>query len=148
MNFPGSILVWEENFISKLSLIMFVLIGINESFLFSSIKWWKSLPLEIRTSSSLGIFMHSLLKYWQFPTRNYLFYIGDRSGSISHTRLWLNFSALKYLFFFRKIVVYHQPFLFAIHLLEMKYKKLNKSHGILHYCANWGHCKRRNKWCK
>ena len=75
---------------------MFVLIGINESFLFSSIKWWKSLPLEIRTSSSLGIFMHSLLKYWQFPTRNCLFYFGDRSASIPHARLPLNFSALKY----------------------------------------------------
>ena len=65
---------------------MFVLIGINESFLFSSIKWWKSLPLEIRTSSSLGIFMHSLLKYWQFPTRNYLFlYWGSLRVNLSHS---------------------------------------------------------------
>ena len=68
---------------------------VRKSFLFSSIKWWNSLSLEIRMSS-LDIFKHSLLKYLQFPSRNYLFYIGDRSGSISHTRLRLNFSALKH----------------------------------------------------
>ena len=67
----------------------------KKSFLFSSIKWWNSLPLEIRISSSLVIFKNSLLKFLQFPSRNYLFYIGDRSASISHTRLRLNFSALK-----------------------------------------------------
>ena len=68
----------------------------KKSFLFSSTKWWNSLPFEIRISSSLGIFKHSLLKFLQFPSRNYLFYIGDRSASIFHTRLRLNFSALKY----------------------------------------------------
>ena len=67
----------------------------KKSFLFSSIKWWNSLPLEIRISSSLVIFKNSLLKFLQFPSRNYLFYTGDRSASISHTRLRLNFSALK-----------------------------------------------------
>ena len=91
----------------------------KKSFLFSSIKWWNSLPLEIRISSSLDIFRHSLLKHLQFPSRNYLFYIGDRSASISHTRLRLNFSALKHHLFFRKIVVYHQPVLFAMHLLKI-----------------------------
>ena len=49
----------------------------------------------MRISSSLVIFRNSLLKFLQFPSRNYLFYIGDRSASISHTRLRLNFSALK-----------------------------------------------------
>ena len=34
--------------------LTFVLKGIKKSFLFSSIKWWTSLPLEIRTSSSSG----------------------------------------------------------------------------------------------
>ena len=52
----------------------FVKIGTKNSFLFLSIKWWNSLPLEIRTSSSLGILKHSL--YLQFPTRNYLFVLG------------------------------------------------------------------------
>ena len=70
-------------------------------FLFSSIKWWNSLPLVIRISSSLVIFKNSLLKFLQFPSRNYLFYTGGRSASISHTRLRLNFSALK-LHLFRK----------------------------------------------
>ena len=78
----------------------------KKSFLFSSVKWWNSLPLEKRMSSSLDIFKHSLLKHLQFSSRNYLFYIGDRSASISHTRL-------------SKIVVYHQPALFAMHLLKI-----------------------------
>ena len=65
-------------------------------FLLSSIKCWNSLQLGICTLSSLGIFKHCLLKYLQFPTRNYLFYIGDHSASISHTPLGLKFSALKY----------------------------------------------------
>ena len=65
-------------------------------------------------SSSLGIFKHSLLKYLQFPSRNYLFYIGDRPASISHTRLRLNFSALKYHLFQKNCC----PVLFATHLLK------------------------------
>ena len=48
----------------------------------------------------LGIVKHSLLKYLQVPTRNYLFRIGDRSASVSHTRLRLNFSDLKFTEFF------------------------------------------------
>ena len=48
-------------------------------------------------SSSLGIFKRSLLKYLQFPYRNRdLFYIGDSPALIFHTRLGLNYSALKY----------------------------------------------------
>ena len=66
------------------------------SFLFSSIKWWKSLPLEIHISSSVDIFKHCLLKYLEFPSHNYLFYIGDRLASIYHTRLRLIFSALRH----------------------------------------------------
>ena len=65
-------------------------------FLYSPMKWWNSRLLEIRTSSFLGIVKHSLLKYLQVPARDYLFRIGDRSASISHTRLRLNSSALKY----------------------------------------------------
>ena len=48
----------------------------KKSFLFSSIKWWNSPSLEIRTSSSLGIFKHNLLKYLHFPSHNYLFILG------------------------------------------------------------------------
>ena len=43
----------------------------------------------------------------------------DRSASISHTRLRLNFTALKYHRFPRKIVVQHQSVLFAMHLLKI-----------------------------
>ena len=46
--------------------------------------------------SSLSIFKHRLLKYLQFPSRTYLSYIGDRTASISHTRLRRNINALKY----------------------------------------------------
>ena len=86
------------------------------SLLFSSIKWWNSLTLEIRMSSSLGIFKHNLLKYLQFPSRNYLFYIGNRPASISHTRVRLNLSALKC--HLSKKIVLNQPVLFATHLLK------------------------------
>ena len=55
-----------------------------------------SLPLDARISSSLGIFKCNLLKLLHFPSRSYLFYIGDRSASIFRTRLRLNFSALNY----------------------------------------------------
>lgn len=30
------------------------------------------------------------------PLRNYLFYVGDRTSSIHHTRLWLNLSAINH----------------------------------------------------
>ena len=43
-----------------------------------------------------GIFKRNLLKFLHFPSRSYLFCIGDRSASIFHTRLRLNFSALHY----------------------------------------------------
>ena len=92
--------------------LTFVLIGIKKSFLFSSIiEWWNSLSLEIRAVHYLWIFKHDLLKYLQFPTCNYFFYTGDRSASISHTRLRLNFSALKYLLF--------QEVFGGIHLLKI-----------------------------
>ena len=94
----------------------FILIGIKNRFL----KWWNSLLLKIRTSSSLGIFKHNLLKYLYFLSHNYLFCIGDRLVSISDTHLRLNFSALKYHLFFRKIVVLHHPVLFVMHLLKMR----------------------------
>ena len=58
----------------------------KKSFLFPSIKWWNSLTLEIRISSSLDIFKHSLLKYLQFPSRHYLFlYSGSISVNISYS---------------------------------------------------------------
>ena len=91
----------------------------KKSFLFSSIKWWNRLPLEIRTSSSLDIFKKSnLLKCLHFPSRNYLFYIGDRPASIFHTRLRLNQFVPKIITFFGKIVVLHRPVLFVMHLLK------------------------------
>ena len=68
----------------------------KKSFLFSSIQEWNSLPLETRISSSPGNFKRNLLKFLHFPSRSYLFYIGDRSASIFHTRLRLNFSTLNY----------------------------------------------------
>ena len=45
--------------------------------------------------SSLVIFS-TVLKYLQFPSCNYFSYIGDRPALVSHTRLRLNFSALRY----------------------------------------------------
>ena len=45
---------------------------------------------------AIGIFKSNLLKCLHFPSRNYLFYIGDRPASIHHTHLILNFSALIY----------------------------------------------------
>ena len=71
--------------------IVSVLLGIFAYFTFEVIGIKK-----ISFVSSLGIFKHSLLQYSQFPTRNYLCYIGDPSASTSHTRLRLNFSVLKY----------------------------------------------------
>ena len=68
----------------------------KKSVLFSSIQEWNSLPLETRISSSPGIFKRNLLRFLHFPSQSYLFYIGDRSASIFHTRLRLNFSALNY----------------------------------------------------
>ena len=82
--------------------------------------------LEIHTSSSLGVFKPSLLKYLHFPTRNYLFILGivQRQShtlifNLVSTSLRLNFSALKYHFFSRKFVVHHQPVFFAMHLLKI-----------------------------
>ena len=46
--------------------------------------------------SSPGIFKRNLLKFVHFPSRSYVFYIGDRSASIFHSCLRLNFSALHY----------------------------------------------------
>ena len=68
----------------------------KKSFLFSSIQEWNSLPLETCISSSPGIFKRNLLKFLYFPSCSYLFYIGDGSASIFHTRLRLNFSGLNY----------------------------------------------------
>ena len=79
---------------------MFVLIGIKNPFSFHQLNGGTVFHQRyIVTSSSLGIFKHSFLKYLQFPTHNYLFYIGYCSASVSHTCLGLNFSALKYHFF-------------------------------------------------
>ena len=41
-------------------------------------------------------FKRNLLKFLHFQSRSYLFYIGDHSASIFHTRLRLNFGALNY----------------------------------------------------
>ena len=50
----------------------------------------------MRLSSSLGSFKNNLSNCIGPSSRNYLFYVGDRSASIFHTRLRLNFSALNY----------------------------------------------------
>ena len=62
----------------------------KKSFLFSTTQLWNSIPSEMR----LGSCKTNLLKCLGFPSCNYLFYVGDRSASIFHTRLRLNFSAL------------------------------------------------------
>ena len=67
--------------------------------------------------SSPGIFKRNLLKFLHFPSRSYVFYIGDRSASIFHTCLRLNFSAY-IITFFRKIAVIPLPVVFARHLLK------------------------------
>ena len=41
-------------------------------------------------------FKRKLLKFLHFQSCSYLFYIGDHSASVFHTRLRLNFSALNY----------------------------------------------------
>ena len=49
----------------------------------------------MRLSSSLGSFKKNISNCFD-PSCNYLFYVGDHSASIFHTRLRLNFSALNY----------------------------------------------------
>ena len=49
----------------------------------------------MRLSASPGSFKKNISNCF-CPFRNYLFYVGDRSASIFHTRLRLNFSALNY----------------------------------------------------
>ena len=95
----------------------------KKSFLFSSIKCSNSLPLEKRIPRSSDLFRHSLLKYLQFPSRNYLFfffflYWGSISVNISYS-LDTYLSGLKHHLFFRKIAVYHQLELSAMHLLKI-----------------------------
>ena len=68
----------------------------KKSFLFSTTQLWNSLPSAVRLSLSLSSFKHNVLKCMKFPIRNYLFFTGDRTASIFHTRLRLNFSALNY----------------------------------------------------
>ena len=56
--------------------------------------------------SSPGIFKRNLLKFLHSLSRSYLFCIWDRSASIFHTRLRLNFILVPYIItFFRKIAV-------------------------------------------
>ena len=69
--------------------------------------------------SSPGILKRNLLKFLHFLSRSYLFCIGDRSASIFHTCLRLNFILVPYIItFFRKITVLPLPVLFAMHLLK------------------------------
>ena len=68
----------------------------KKSFLFSTTQLWNSLPSAVRLSLSLSSFKHNVLKCMKFPIRNYLLFTGDRTASIFHTRLRLNFSALNY----------------------------------------------------
>ena len=70
--------------------------GIRNLFFFSSMQLWNSLPSTVRLSLSLSSFKHNVLKCLKFPIRNYLFFNGDRTTSVFHTRLRLNFSALNY----------------------------------------------------
>ena len=68
----------------------------KKSFLFSTTQLWNSLPSAVRLSLSLSSFKHNVLKCMKFPIRNYLFFTGDQTASIFHTRLRLNFSFLNY----------------------------------------------------
>ena len=68
----------------------------KKSFLFSTTQLWNSLSPEVHLSSSLGSFKNNLSNCFGSSSHNYLFYVGDRSASIFHTRLRLNFSALNY----------------------------------------------------
>ena len=70
--------------------------GIKKSFIFSTTQLCNSLSPEVLPSSSLGSFKNTLSNCFGPSSRNYLFYVGDRSASIFHTRLRLNFSALNY----------------------------------------------------
>lgn len=82
----------------------FVLIGIKHRFFFHQLNDGTVYPLEIRTSFPLDIFKHSLLKYLQFPSRYYLFHIGDQPASISHTRLRFYFLCFKMPSFLKELL--------------------------------------------
>ena len=69
---------------------------IKKTFLFSTTQLWDSLSPEVPLSSSLESFKNKFSKCFGPSSCNYLFYVGDRSASIFHTRLRLNFSALNY----------------------------------------------------
>ena len=47
-------------------------------------------------SSSFSAFKNNLSKFFNYPLRNYLFYVWDRTTSIHHTRPRLNLSALNH----------------------------------------------------
>ena len=89
----------------------------KKSFLFSTTQLCNSLSPEVRLSSSLGSFKKNISTCF-CPSRNYLFYVGDRSTSIFHTRLRLNFSALNTTFL-RKIVLFHLHVNIAMLQLKM-----------------------------
>ena len=68
----------------------------KKSFLFSSISRVEQSSIRNTHIVFSRHLKGQLLKFLHFRSRNYLSYIGDRSATIFHTRLRLNFSALNY----------------------------------------------------
>ena len=77
----------------------------KNSFLYSTISSWNSLPMSIRSSLSLASFKKKLLhQRFSIPTLNQLVYVGDHYPAILHTRLRLGNSALNHDLFLKNCV--------------------------------------------
>jgi hypothetical protein len=69
----------------------------KKSFLPSTIKFWNTLPEQLRNSSSVDSFRNNLTRdLFYVPPANKLFNLGDRYLNILHTRLRLKNCALNY----------------------------------------------------
>ena len=72
-------------------------IKFKKSFLPSTIKFWNTLPEQLRNSSSVDSFRNNLTRdLFYVPPANKLFNLGDRYLNILHTRLRLKNCALNY----------------------------------------------------
>ena len=68
----------------------------QKSFLPSAICAWNSLPVDIRSSPSLGNFKSKVGRLFLSGKKNIIFEVGSRYASILHTRLRLHNSSLNY----------------------------------------------------
>ena len=70
----------------------------KRSFLLSNIWLWNDryVSFEVLIPSTVSTFKNNISNYFNYPLRNYLFYVADRTTSIYHTRLWLNLIAINH----------------------------------------------------